>query len=73
MILHPKIGQMMICNYTDRMPCQGIVGEVVCVGVGPGPINVEIKVELWPGSGEYFYDVIPIENLYPSKTKRLSG
>ena len=44
MIFHPKIGQKVTCNYKDKsMPYQEMRGEVVCVGKGPGPINVLVK------------------------------
>jgi hypothetical protein len=64
MIFHPKIGQQVVCNYKNKaMPCQGMKGVVVCVGIGPGPINVGIEVETWPESGHFFRECIPRGNL----------
>lgn len=71
MIWHPKKGQSVKVHYRkslqSAMPCQGIRGEVVEVAPGPGPINVLIKVELWAGTGQYFYEVIPRGNLVARK------
>lgn len=37
MIFHPKIGQKVKCHYAKNSPatCEGLRGEVVCVGKGP--------------------------------------
>jgi hypothetical protein len=64
MIFHPRKGQTVRVNYRNKtMTCQGIIGEVVSASNGPGPRNVKIKVQLWPGKDEYFYEIIPRGNL----------
>jgi hypothetical protein len=65
MIFHPKIGQKVKCHYRKDSPasCEGLRGEVVCVGKGPGPRNVLIRVDLWGDGKTFFYEVIPRGNL----------
>lgn len=67
MIFQPIKGQRVSIHYRKsamrKMPCEGMKGVVETVSKGPGPRNVLVKFELWPDSGDHFFEVIARGNL----------
>ena len=68
MIWHPKPGQKVKAHYRKsakyEMPCHGLIGEVVAVSKGPGPINVKIRCKYFDIE---FCEIIPRGNLIAIK------